>query len=78
MRQMPFGGAGVGVRLECRVGVGQWFGQRQRQRASLRQPGGKTVVYWPRVAPGCHSTSPPSAAATERAATNKWSDSRLR
>ena len=31
-----------------------------------------------RVAPGCHSTSPPSPFATSRASTNRWSDRRLR
>ena len=76
--QVPFGGRGVGKRLDRRIGIRQRRGEVERQRARRGQPPGEAGAYCSRVAPGRHSTSPPSPAATERAATNKWSDSRLR
>ena len=38
MREVPFGGRGVGIRLDGGVGVAQRLGQRQRQRAGRREP----------------------------------------
>ena len=44
MGKVPFGGAGVGVRLDRRVGVAERLGKRVRQAAGRGQSRCQSVV----------------------------------